>query len=247
MGHPVRDHACLSSIDWGFLWQGHQEVMARLARAGGRVLYVENTGVRRPRLGDWPRLVRRFVSWSRAPSGRPDPMTPGLHVLSPVVLPFPWSPIARAVNRTIFAERLPAMARRRGLTAPVVWTFLPTPLALDVMRAFRSTRSLSVYYCIADFAQLADNPAAATWSEDALLGEVDLVFVDGRLLTDRLSRQHPRVRFAPFGVAEHFFSPPAAEPTELSAIPRPRVGYVGGLHRHVDAGLLRDVVAALLR
>ena len=40
---------CLSSINWEFNWQGHQEVMARFADAGNTVLFIEKTGVRTPR------------------------------------------------------------------------------------------------------------------------------------------------------------------------------------------------------
>ena len=35
-GHDI---LCLSSIDWQFIWQGHQEIMATLAAAGNRVLF----------------------------------------------------------------------------------------------------------------------------------------------------------------------------------------------------------------
>ena len=54
-----QDIICISSIDWGFIWQGHQEIMARLAAAGHRVLFVENTGVRPPVPRDLPRLAER--------------------------------------------------------------------------------------------------------------------------------------------------------------------------------------------
>jgi len=37
---------CISSIDWDFIWQGHQEIMATFTRNGNRVLFIENTGVR---------------------------------------------------------------------------------------------------------------------------------------------------------------------------------------------------------
>ena len=47
-----RDIICISSIEWDFLWQGHQEITSRLAQAGNRVLYIENTGVRSPGLRD---------------------------------------------------------------------------------------------------------------------------------------------------------------------------------------------------
>ena len=43
------DVICISSIDWDFIWQGHQEIMTRLAADGHRVLFIENTGVRPPR------------------------------------------------------------------------------------------------------------------------------------------------------------------------------------------------------
>ena len=37
---------CVSSIDWDFVWQGHQEIMNTFACHGNRVLFIENTGIR---------------------------------------------------------------------------------------------------------------------------------------------------------------------------------------------------------
>ena len=39
---------CISSIDWDFIWQGHQEIMSTLAKNGNRVIFIEYTGVRLP-------------------------------------------------------------------------------------------------------------------------------------------------------------------------------------------------------
>src|SRR5262245_12773405 len=39
-GHDI---VCISSIDWDYVWQGHQEIMTRLAQQGNRVLFIENT------------------------------------------------------------------------------------------------------------------------------------------------------------------------------------------------------------
>jgi hypothetical protein len=60
---------CLSSIDWDFLWQGHQQIMSDLARSGHRVLFVENSGVRPPGPRDAPRLVTRLQHWWRGDRG----------------------------------------------------------------------------------------------------------------------------------------------------------------------------------
>ena len=55
----------------------------------GRIdLYVENTGVRAPGLGDARRVARRLAGWAgrRASRGRGE-VTPGVTVLSPLALP----------------------------------------------------------------------------------------------------------------------------------------------------------------
>ena len=65
-GHDI---VCISSIDWDFIWQGHQEIMATLASQGNRVLFIENTGVRPPTLRDMPRVRARLRNWRRGFKG----------------------------------------------------------------------------------------------------------------------------------------------------------------------------------
>src|SRR5581483_7682924 len=50
---------CFSSLSWDFLWLRHQELMARFARAGNRVLFVEPIGIRMPKWEDRRRIVAR--------------------------------------------------------------------------------------------------------------------------------------------------------------------------------------------
>lgn len=241
-----RDQVCLSSIDWGELWQGPQEIMTHFAERGSRIVFVDNTGVRRPHPGDVRRILSRLGSFALAPQGR-EVATPQhrIKVVSPLVVPLPWSAWARRINRILLARRLPGIARATGLAQPVVWTFLPTPLAVDSIRAFRGHRALAVYYCVADFEPVADDPSAMRRSEMELVREVDIVFVGGRVLERRFAPHHPRVVLTPYAVSDVFFGPASPEPVDLTPIRRPRATYVGGLHRHVDAGLLSAVAKAL--
>src|SRR6185436_16485994 len=98
MNQP-HDILCISSIDWDHIWQGHQEIMSTLAADGHRVLFVENTGVRAPALGqgDLQRVRKRFLTWWRATRGFREER-PNLFVYSPLLLPFPYSRIARWIN-----------------------------------------------------------------------------------------------------------------------------------------------------
>src|SRR3954453_20363294 len=98
-----RDFIFLSSIEWEPLWQTHQEIASRLARAGNRVLYVENTGVRHPGLRGVSRLATRLRKWAWGPPPHGvREVRPGLHVCSPLVLPPFGSPPARTLNRQLF-------------------------------------------------------------------------------------------------------------------------------------------------
>jgi hypothetical protein len=57
------DIICISSIDWDFIWQGHQEIMSAFAANGNRVLFIENTGVRSPGIRDISRIGKRFSNY----------------------------------------------------------------------------------------------------------------------------------------------------------------------------------------
>src|SRR5438093_745166 len=79
--------------------------MSTLAAQGHRVLFVENTGVRRPRLSDLPRVRQRLRNWWRGTNGFRQERE-NLFVYSPVVLPFPYSRAATLVNRTLLLRAL---------------------------------------------------------------------------------------------------------------------------------------------
>ena len=93
-----QDIVCISSIDWDFIWQGHQQIMSTLAANGNRVLFVENTGVRRPNFEDIPRLRKRIRNWWRGTKGFRQEQD-NLFVYSPLILPLPYSRIARVIMK----------------------------------------------------------------------------------------------------------------------------------------------------
>jgi uncharacterized SAM-binding protein YcdF (DUF218 family)/glycosyltransferase involved in cell wall biosynthesis len=235
---PLGDRpiVCFSSIDWDFVWQGHQEIMSTFAAQGNVVLFVDNTGVRSPRLRDAPRLRHRVRTWWRSTKGFRREQE-NLFVYSPLLLPFPHSRIARWVNRALLRRALGLWLRAMGLSRPIVWTFLPTGLIVDLLDDLDP--SLVVYYCIADFGELAPARSIAR-SERRLLDRSDLVFVQGEELRRRCA-PHPNVHIFPFGVNVERLRRPQAIAPELHAVKRPIVGYVGGLHRHLDIRLLEGI------
>jgi glycosyltransferase involved in cell wall biosynthesis len=238
-----RDFIFLSSIEWEPLWQAHQEIASRLTRAGNRVLYVENTGVRHPGLRDVSRLVTRTRNWVSALRSRGvREVSPDLHVCSPLVFPPFGSTPARTINRKLFVPLIARRARQLGLRDPIVWTYLPTDTAAALIDCLVTPRGLTVYSCLADFAELTPSRERLADWEPRILRRSDLVFALPGLVEH--CRRHAE-DVQPYRAAvslEAFREPFAAGSTtilrRLAATPRPRVGYVGGLHRHVDLELL---------
>ena len=246
-----QDFVFVSSIEWDFLWQSHQEIAVRLAGAGNRVLYIENTGVRRPKLTDAGRVAARLGNWARSlASHGVRQVAPNLFVCSPIVLPPFGRRWQRILNRRFI---LPLVGRAAGelrLRDAVLWTFLPTDTALDIISLLRTPRSVIVYHCLADFTQLTTEPARLLQCETELLRTCDLVLTPSETLAARCRQSADNVHLFPHAVDLDVFLPGSefdcASQQEglLRRLPRPVIGYVGGLHRHLDIPLLRGMARA---
>jgi len=256
-----RDIVIIASIDWNFLWQGHQEIASRLAQAGNRVLYIENTGVRAPGVADLGRVRSRLSRWIKSLASQGvRQVAPNLWVCAPLALPPFGARWQRRLNRRLFLPLVRRAARRLKLRPDVIWTYLPTDTALDLIDLLRRPRGVVLYYCIADFGQLAPQVEALRRSEDTLLRRCDVVFAQGPELAADCERCNGQVSIFPFGVNIEAFAPrsPLEEaaqsdsrvvdeadcPPAMRGLARPVIGYIGGLHRHVDCDLLAAMARA---
>jgi glycosyltransferase involved in cell wall biosynthesis len=241
---------CLSSIDWAFNRQNPQELASALAESGNRVLFVENTGVRRAALRDAGRLWTRTKNWWRAHGGVAT-AEEGIDVFAPLLLPFPYSRAAVAVNKRVLLRVVRRWRRAHPDGPLIVITFLPTPLALALIETLGP--ALVVYYCIDQLAESSPGARKLRYSEDGLLAEADLVVVTSSVLQRAAARIAPRVELLPSGVRvkeferarQEFgrpgFSPAAGLKPGLPAfegLRGPVIGFVGSLRGATDLALV---------
>jgi UDP-galactopyranose mutase len=112
----------------------------------------------------------------------------------------------------------------------------------------RTPKSATIYYCLADFPELTPDSDLIVQSERELVQQSDVVFANCTQIAERLSAWKDRVEVFPPGVNLEAF--PVVEsssngPTgEWASLPRPVIGYIGGLHRHVDFDLIAEMAAA---
>lgn len=231
---------CISSIDWDFLWQGHQEIMTRLARAGNQIFFIENTGVRSPTLKDLPRIRRRFLNWKKGVGGIRK-IEDNLYLYSPLVLPFPYSRICRFLNKRIILSALSRWLKVMKINAPILWTFLPTGLVLDIIKEV--DHSVLIYYCIDSFVASSVEAKKIVNTEKEIINRSDLVFVTSASLARHCSKYNRKIYNFPFGVNIENFEKVRDDihpqrPPDMEGIKPPAIGYIGGIHKWIDLDLL---------
>lgn len=248
-----RDIIFVSSIEWDYLWQVHQEIAFRFAEAGNRILYIENTGIRRPGLADAKRIERRVLRWSKSLLSREvREVSSNIFVMSPIVMPPFGSRVSRFINRRILLPFVKRAASKLKFRDPIMWTYLPSDTALDLIRIVGTHASVITYYCGADFRLLASRPRACAKTEEELLKSADLIFATCSQLEERCRRLNSNVHRIPALVDLNAFSlansngkhSPGSSSASGSGVVCPIIGYTGGIHRHIDYHLLIEMAQA---
>lgn len=229
---------CLASIDWSNNWQLHQEAATAFAAAGNRVLFVDNTGVRRPGLRDAGRLWDRLRAWSH---GLAHPET-RVDVLSPLLAPFPYSPLATRANAALLFRSIRRWIRRDANRPLIVLTYLPTPLMHRVIDALDPL--LLVYYRADLLSESSPGARPLHAYEESMLARADLVFTTAASLratahglAQRVEHLETGVRFVDFANARDRVS---RAPAVFEGISGPVVGFTGTLRDALDLALLAN-------
>ena len=211
------------------------------------MLFLENTGVRAPHDARPARACASAFATGGGARRVSAQERPNLFVYSPLVLPLPvfaCSPMdqpmaADARPATVDAASPASTGRSSGRSCR-------RRSPLDLIRTLDP--QLTVYYCIDDFASSSPGAKRIVASEQRLFREADLVFVTSERLRAarggvQRSRSPVSVRRQLRAVRRGAATRRRRRPTMLRSLPRPLIGYVGGLHQWVD----QDLVAAVAR
>lgn len=242
---PHRDYLIISSIDWYENWQMHQQLATALVKSGNRVLFIENTGVRAPRVRDFSRISSRIRNWVRSTRGFFD-IQENLTVFSPIFLPFPYSWLALIINRFLLSRSIEKWMRIERYQAQVIISFLPTPLAQSLVEYFNP--SLAIYYCANDMSGGSAGAGRLKRHEDTFLSKVDAVFCISHTLLEYAGQLNGHTFLLPAGVDYEKFEAARENdevPSDLAAIHGPVIGYVGAISGVFDQTLLLYAAHAL--
>ena len=229
----------LSGIRWSFLWQRHQILATRFARAGYKTVFVETTGLATPRPNKT--TLRKILYRLRRAGGEGERTLdePSLTIYSPLTAPPTWGAFRR-LNRELFVPRVARDLRTLAGEDPVVVAYPPTRTTLDLISGLRPR--LLYYDCSEDYEGFYGIPRDIATTERELLFEADLVSCTSPSLLERVEPLRPDAFPSGPGVDYEQFATlqdeePVSQPHTICYF-----GHLGG--GRIDLAVLRAVAEA---
>jgi glycosyltransferase involved in cell wall biosynthesis len=161
------------------------------------------------------------------------------------VVPFFGSRAAAATNRRLLTAQISALAKRRGLSRPVLWIAIPT--AVEVIG--RLNEQLVIYHVSdkydANTMDHATDPAFIRQLHERAIDAADLVFYSSRKLFAEVTRGREKSHLLEQAVDfDHWAAVSNGNlvvADEIDRIPHPRIGYFGAIEPWlVDQELIKQ-------
>lgn len=230
------DFVIFGARDWNNDWITQHRLAASLSEKGHRVLYVENTGVRSLKIKDFPRVMQRIKNWLRSTRGFKK-INNNLSIYSPILIPLPYSDVAKYINSFFFSRILRYWLNKNRFNNIVFITFLATPLIDEFIES--SSHILKLYYS-SDNHEKASQNKKFLLSEDKIINSSNLIFVTSQKLFEKFKEKNKNIFKIPSGVELNKFNltKNIKIPEELKKIPKPIIGFIGGINDKINLDLL---------
>jgi glycosyltransferase involved in cell wall biosynthesis len=228
---------CFSGQDFWYHNRAHSDIqLMRNVAEHRRVLFVNSIAMRMPIPGRstqaWRRIWRKAKSMAklvRAPISE----LPNFHVMTPVTLPLYGSATARWLNAAIVRTQVQLVSWVLGIKCPSYIVTIPT--AWDVVRPM-PRRSLIYNRSDLHSSFPEADKALIERYEAQLLRHCDFVcYVSRALMAHERASTGTRAMFLDHGVdLDHFRALPwKRQAADTRDLPRPRIGFFGGLDDYI--------------
>jgi glycosyltransferase involved in cell wall biosynthesis len=236
-----QDIICFSN-DWDGDPLSKKHIMLRLARRN-RILWVNSIGNRNPSASmyDCKRVIKKLRDFAQGSKQ----VESGIHVFSPLAIPFHGNAAARWINRRALRWSLQRECRKLNFRNPITWTFVPASAEIAGSLGERAV----IYHCVDEFSEFTGaNRAAILSLEQRLMDKSDCVIVSSAPLFETKRGRNPNTFLVTHGVdAPHFrkaCDPQTPIPTDIQSVSKPVIGFFGLIADWVDLGLIRFLAAS---
>ena len=235
-----------SSIDWYMHKQLHHQLTYSLLKNNNRILYIENSGVRRAGIKDLSRIVIRLKDWSKSIGGYKENIK-NLTILVSLLFPFPYSKFFTFLNSLIINNKINKWLSITKISKPVIITFLPTPLIHKIVS--KIDYEILIYYCANNMSKGSKNSLPLKYWENLMFSKCDSVISISDEITKRAIEFNANIKKISPGVDDIFFKKYNEKNliNEFININKPIVGYVGSISDVIDYDLIEFLVKKLTK
>lgn len=236
---------CFGGVDWWYHNRGHYDIqMMRELSRDMPVVYVNSIGMRTPRMGEGRmfvgRVARKLKSWGRGFQV----VSENFAVLSPVSVPIFHK---TSLAKSFLIEQVRDAADYMGISSPLLWVACPP--AAEVIEKIPAAGL--VYQRTDRFEHFPGvDPALIRTYDLALKRSADLTLFCSSSVYESEASECQSAVFADHGVDFNQFEDAGRnaknDPIDVRNIPRPRIGFVGGIDAHTfDPELFLSVARAM--
>ena len=235
-----RNFIIFSSVDWNDHKQLHHHLVDHIVKSGGNVLFIENTGVRSPKMKDVSRIYERVKSRLSSVHGFRK-INKNLTIYTPAFIPYPYNKFSIFFNTLIIQKSINNWINLAEFKNYHCLTFLPTPLILNLMRRLKAREN--IYYCVDDMARSVKDPKQIRESEIKIIRYVEVVFVTANALLKFTSKYNKNSHLIPSGLDTDVFPPEKTpeRPSELMNLNSKIIGYIGAISDVFDQELVLNI------
>src|SRR5258708_1108264 len=229
---------CFAGEDW---WYHHphskNHILKRLAKKN-RVLFVNSISMGLPSVSNpdfFLKIRRKLRSYTRWLRKVPE----GLHVMTPITLPFYGPRWAQVLNRWLLQGQVRPPVKKCHISGPILWIGIPSAaLVAEKLRAKLILYHVSDKYDANEDSALDLNVIRAFDSQ--LKKNAALVMYSGRRLFEEAteSNKYFLEQAVDYG---HFATEAQETASDIAAIPKPVLGYFGAMDFVMDVELIAEI------
>jgi hypothetical protein len=235
VGTPVKKTilyiGCFRADNWESTWQ-RENMLAEFLSKRHRVFYAWNVPVKEFFAEHTNHKKIQAKYFSRG------------HELHFVDLPVAMNPRTRTINSKVILFQIRRLMRRHGISCfDTIIISNPTFFAPYILSRIRTKKI--IYDCGERYEYSENHSRDVVHFERSILEKADIVTADSVALRDEKRKVHDHVLAIVQGIDLENYSADklkaAAEPSDLAAIRRPRIGYVGSFHQTFDVNLVAQL------
>ncbi|MFH1371553.1 MAG: glycosyltransferase [Planctomycetota bacterium] len=241
------DFVCFGGGDWWYHNRAHidMQLMRRFAK-NGTAIYVNSIVIQRPYIGKKSNFTRKLVRKAKSIARGLKRTSEGFWVYSPFTLPVHHIPYIRQLNELFLRMQIKHVLRKLKIRNPVLWVTCPG--ACDT--SLKLKKSKLVWQRTDRWEEFPNVDSSIIAKYDRKLkANSDLTVYVSSFLYEEEYWQCKKAFYLDHGVDYELFAHAHEDkqiPEDMTGIPKPIVGFFGGIDDHTSDVKLLEALVDLL-